>query len=160
MPVRFKGDRIFLSTGDAEEDVSEEIRTELAGMAASRVSAHPQVRNALLDLQRSFRQLPGLVADGRDMGTVVFPDAPLKIFLTASALHRAERRYKQLIAKGNAITIAAIQQDLEARDQRDMSRKAAPLRPADNARLLDNSDLTIDESLDLVMDWWQGTRPF
>ena len=160
LPVRFKGDRIFLSTGDAEEDVSEEIRTELAGMAASRVSAHPQVRNALLDLQRSFRQLPGLVADGRDMGTVVFPDAPLKIFLTASALHRAERRYKQLISKGNAITIAAIQQDLEARDQRDMSRKAAPLRPADNAQLLDNSDLTIDESLDLVMDWWEGTRPF
>ena len=160
LPVRFKGDRIFLSTGDAEEDVSEEIRTELAGMAASRVSAHPQVRNALLDLQRSFRQLPGLVADGRDMGTVVFPDAPLKIFLTASALHRAERRYKQLIAKGNAITIAAIQQDLEARDQRDMSRKAAPLRPADNAKLLDNSDLTIEQSLNLVMDWWQSTRPF
>ncbi|CDS49879.1 5-Enolpyruvylshikimate-3-phosphate synthase / Cytidylate kinase [Polaromonas sp. CG9_12] len=160
LPVRFKGDRIFLATGDDEEDVSEKIRTEVAGMAASRVSAHPQVRNALLDLQRSFRQLPGLVADGRDMGTVVFPDAPLKIYLTASALHRAERRYKQLISKGNTITIAAIQQDLEARDQRDMSRKAAPLRPADNAQLLDNSDLTIEQSLDLVMDWWQGTRPF
>ena len=160
LPVRFKGDRIFLATGDAEEDVSEEIRTEVAGMAASRVSAHPQVRDALLDLQRSFRQLPGLVADGRDMGTVVFPDAPLKIYLTASALHRAERRYKQLISKGNAITIAAIQQDLEARDQRDMSRKAAPLRPADSAQLLDNSDRTIEQSLDLVLDWWQGTRPF
>ncbi|MBG6073853.1 MULTISPECIES: bifunctional 3-phosphoshikimate 1-carboxyvinyltransferase/cytidylate kinase [unclassified Polaromonas] len=160
LPVRFKGDRIFLTNGDAEEDVSEEIRTEVAGMAASRVSAYPQVRDALLDLQRSFRQLPGLVADGRDMGTVVFPKAPLKIYLTASALHRAERRYKQLISKGNTITIAAIQQDLEARDQRDMSRKAAPLRPADNALLLDNSDLTIEQSLDLVMDWWQGTRPF
>ena len=160
LPVRFKGDRIFLATEETEEDVSEEIRTELAGMAASRVSVHPQVRNALLDLQRNFRQLPGLVADGRDMGTVVFPDAPLKIYLTASALHRAERRYKQLISKGNAITIAAIQQDLEARDQRDMSRKAAPLRPADNARLLDNSDLTIEQSLEQVMNWWQGTRPF
>ncbi|CAM3300266.1 bifunctional 3-phosphoshikimate 1-carboxyvinyltransferase/cytidylate kinase [Polaromonas hydrogenivorans] len=160
LPVRFKGDRIFLATEEAEEDVSEAIRTEIAGMAASRVSAHPQVRNALLDLQRSFRQLPGLVADGRDMGTVVFPDAALKIYLTASALHRAERRHKQLISKGNTTTIAAIQQALEARDQRDMSRKAAPLKPAEDAKLLDNSDLTIEESLDQVIDWWQGTRPF
>ena len=156
LPVRFRGDRIFLGS----EDVSAAIRTEAAGMAASRVSAHPQVRIALLDLQRSFRQVPGLVADGRDMGTVVFPDAPLKIYLTASALHRAERRHKQLISKGNATTIAAIQQDLEARDARDMSRQAAPLKPADNARLLDNSDLTVEKSLDQVIDWWQGTRPF
>ena len=160
LPVRFKGDRILLTTDEIEEDVSDLIRTEAAGMAASRVSAHPQVRDALLDFQRSFRQLPGLVADGRDMGTVVFPDAPLKIYLTASALHRAERRHRQLNLKGNAITISAIQQDLEARDQRDMSRKAAPLKPADNARLLDNSDLTIEQSLEQVMDWWQGTRPF
>lgn len=160
LPVRFKGDRVYLTAEGSEEDVSDEIRTEVAGMAASRVSAHPQVRDALLDLQRSFRQLPGLVADGRDMGTVVFPDAPLKIYLTASALHRAERRYKQLISKGNAITIAAIHQDLEARDQRDTSRKAAPLKPADNARLLDNSDLSIEQSQDQVLDWWQGTRPF
>ena len=156
LPVRFKGDRIFLNT----QDVSEAIRTEAAGMAASRVSAHLQVRNALLNLQRRFRQLPGLVADGRDMGTVVFPDASLKIFLTASALHRAERRYKQLISKGNTTTIVAIQQDLEARDERDMSRKAAPLKPADNAKPLDNSELTIEQSLEQVMDWWQGTRPF
>jgi len=160
LPVRFKGDRIFLSTQEAEEDVSEAIRTEAAGMAASRVSVHAEVRSALLDLQRSFRQLPGLVADGRDMGTVVFPDAQLKIYLTASALHRAERRHKQLISKGNTTTIAAIQQDLEARDQRDMSRKAAPLKPADNAKLLDNSNLTIEQSLDQVIDWWQSTRPF
>ena len=160
LPVRFKGDRILLTTDEIEEDVSDLIRTEAAGMAASRVSAHPQVRDALLDFQRSFRQLPGLVADGRDMGTVVFPDAPLKIYLTASALHRAKRRHRQLNLKGNAITISAIQQDLEARDQRDMSRKAAPLKPADNARLLDNSDLTIEQSLEQVMDWWQGTRPF
>ena len=156
MPVRFAGELIFL----AHEDVSAEIRTEAAGMAASRVSAHPEVRAALLDLQRGFRQLPGLVADGRDMGTVVFPDAPLKIYLTASALHRAERRYKQLIPKGNTTTINAIQQDLEARDNRDMSRKIAPLKPADQAWLLDNSDLTIEESLDQVLEWWQGSRPF
>ena len=160
LPVRFKGDRIFLATPEAEEDVSEAIRTEAVGMQASRISAHPQVRAALLDLQRSFRQLPGLVADGRDMGTVVFPHASLKIYLTASALHRAERRHKQLIPKGNTTTIAAIQLDLEARDARDMSRKAAPLKPAEDARLLDNSDLSIEKSLDQVIDWWHGTRPF
>jgi 3-phosphoshikimate 1-carboxyvinyltransferase len=156
LPVRFQGDRIFLQA----EDVSDAIRSEAAGMAASKVSAYGQVRSALLDLQHGFRRLPGLVADGRDMGTVVFPDADLKVFLTASALHRAERRYKQLISKGKATTIAAIQQDLEARDARDMSRQAAPLKPAEDARLLDNSDLTIEESLNQVIDWWQGTRPF
>ncbi|MBW8720594.1 MAG: (d)CMP kinase, partial [Polaromonas sp.] len=90
----------------------------------------------------------------------IFPAAPLKVFLTASALHRAERRHKQLISKGNSATIAAIQQDLEARDARDSSRQAAPLKPADNARLLDNSDLSIEESVKQVVDWWQGTRPF
>jgi 3-phosphoshikimate 1-carboxyvinyltransferase len=156
LPVRFRVDRVIL----AGRDVSEAIRTEAAGMAASKVSAHPQVRNALLELQHSFRTLPGLVADGRDMGTVVFPDAPLKIYLTASAEHRAERRFKQLISKGNSVTISAIQQDLEARDARDMSRKAAPLKPADDALLLDNSDLSIEKSADQVIDWWQGTRPF
>ena len=160
LPVRFKGDRIFLANSEAEEDVSEAIRTEAVGMQASHISAYPQVRTALLDLQRSCRQLPGLVADGRDMGTVVFPDASLKIYLTASALHRAERRHKQLIPKGNTTTIAAIQQDLEARDARDMSRKAAPLKPAEDARLLDNSDLSIEKSLDQVIGWWHGTRPF
>ena len=156
LPVRFAGHRIFLGA----EDVSASIRTEAAGMAASRVSAHPQVRTALLDLQRGFRQLPGLVADGRDMGTVVFPDALLKIYLTASALHRADRRHKQLISKGNTTTIVATQLNLEARDARDMSRYAAPLKPAKNARLLDNSDLSIEKSLDQVIEWWQGTRPF
>jgi 3-phosphoshikimate 1-carboxyvinyltransferase len=156
MPVRFQGDRIFLGV----QDVSDAIRTEPAGMAASRVSAHPEVRAALLELQHGFRKLPGLVADGRDMGTVIFPGAPLKVFLTASALHRAERRHKQLISKGNSATIAAIQQDLEARDTRDSSRKAAPLKPADDARLLDNSDLSIKESVTQVIDWWQGIRPF
>ena len=156
LPVRFKGDRVFLDG----QDVSDAIRTEAAGMAASRVSAHPQVRAALMELQRGFRQLPGLVADGRDMGTVVFPDAALKIYLTASAEHRAERRHKQLISKGNSATISHIQQDLEARDARDMSRTAAPLKPADDATLLDNSYLSIEKSVDQVIDWWQGKRPF
>lgn len=156
LPVRFQGDRIFLN----EEDVSDAIRTETAGMAASRVSVHSQVRAALVSLQHSFRRLPGLVADGRDMGSVIFPDAPLKIYLTASALHRAERRHKQLISKGNTATMNTILQDLEARDARDMSRQAAPLKPADQARLLDNSDLSIEKSVAQVIDWWQTTRPF
>jgi 3-phosphoshikimate 1-carboxyvinyltransferase len=156
LPVRFQGEQVFLG----QEDVSDAIRSEAAGMAASRVSVHPGVRDALTELQRGFRQLPGLVADGRDMGTVIFPDAALKIFLTASARQRAERRHKQLISKGIPATIAAIQQDLEARDARDMSRRSAPLTPADDARLLDNSELPIEESVVQVMDWWQGARPF
>ncbi|MES2362572.1 MAG: bifunctional 3-phosphoshikimate 1-carboxyvinyltransferase/cytidylate kinase [Pseudomonadota bacterium] len=156
LPVRFQGEKVFLDG----KDVSDAIRSEAAGMAASKVSAHPQVRTALLELQHGFRRLPGLVADGRDMGTVVFPGAPLKIYLTASAEHRAERRYKQLISKGNSATLVGIQQDLEARDARDMSRKAAPLKPADNAKLLDNSYLSIEKSVDQVIDWWQGNRPF
>ncbi|WP_096664692.1 bifunctional 3-phosphoshikimate 1-carboxyvinyltransferase/cytidylate kinase [Polaromonas sp. AET17H-212] len=156
LPVRFQDDQVFLG----QEDVSDAIRSEAAGMAASRVSVHPAVRDALTELQRGFRQLPGLVADGRDMGTVIFPDAALKIFLTASARHRAERRHKQLISKGIPATIAAIQQDLEARDARDMSRQSAPLKPADDARPLDNSELSIEESVARVLNWWQGTRPF
>jgi len=156
LPVRFQADRVFLGA----EDVSEAIRTEAAGMAASQVSVHPQVRSALLALQHSFRRLPGLVAEGRDMGSVIFPDAPLKIYLTASARHRAERRHKQLISKGNPVTMSAILQDLEARDASDMSRQTAPLKPADDARLLDNSDLSIEKSVEQVIAWWQGTRPF
>ncbi len=156
LPVRFSEGKVFLG----EQDVTEAIRTEEAGMNASRVSALPSVRLALVDLQHGFRQLPGLVADGRDMGTVIFPDAALKIFLTASARHRAERRHKQLISKGISATIAGIQQDLEARDARDMSRQAAPLKPADDAALLDNSELSIEESVAHVLQLWQGTRPF
>ncbi|MDO9359006.1 MAG: bifunctional 3-phosphoshikimate 1-carboxyvinyltransferase/cytidylate kinase [Polaromonas sp.] len=156
LPVRFTEGKVFLG----DQDVTDAIRTEEAGMNASRVSALPAVRLALVDLQHSFRRLPGLVADGRDMGTVIFPDADLKIFLTASARHRAERRYKQLISKGISATIAAIQQDLEARDARDMSRQAAPLKPADDAALLDNSELSIEESVAQVLTLWQGTRPF
>ena len=156
LPVRFQQERIFLDG----EDVSDAIRSEAAGMAASTVSAHPQVRNALLALQHTFRTLPGLVADGRDMGNVIFPDATLKIYLTANAFHRAERRYKQLISKGKSATLEDIQQDLEARDARDMSRTAAPLKPADDALLLDNSELSIKKSVAQVIEWWQARRPF
>jgi 3-phosphoshikimate 1-carboxyvinyltransferase len=141
-------------------DISDAIRTEEAGMDASRVSVLPQVRDALLALQHSFARLPGLVADGRDMGTVVFPTAALKVFLTASAAQRAQRRHKQLISKGISATLDSLRADLEARDARDMSRSTAPLRPAVDARLLDNSDLSIEQSLDLVLDWWQGRQPF
>ena len=156
LPVRFQAGKVFL----ADSDVTETIRTEEAGMNASRVSALPQVRLALVDLQHRFQQLPGLVADGRDMGTVIFPEAPLKVFLTASPRKRAERRHKQLISKGNPATMESIQQDLEARDARDTSRQAAPLKPADGARLLDNSDLSIEESAAQVLEWWRGSRPF
>jgi 3-phosphoshikimate 1-carboxyvinyltransferase len=141
-------------------DISEAIRTEEAGMDASRVSVLPQVRDALLALQHSFARLPGLVADGRDMGTVVFPTAALKVFLTASAAQRAQRRLKQLISKGISATLDSLRADLEARDARDMSRSTAPLRPAVDVRLLDNSDLSIEQSLGLVLDWWQGKQPF
>jgi 3-phosphoshikimate 1-carboxyvinyltransferase len=156
LPVRFEGDRVLLDG----QDVSDAIRSEQGGMNASKVSALPAVRTALVALQHSFARLPGLVADGRDMGTVIFPDAQLKVFLTASAGKRAERRHKQLISKGISTTLATLRADLEARDARDMNRSVAPLKPAQDARLLDNSDLSIDASVDLVLDWWQGTQPF
>jgi 3-phosphoshikimate 1-carboxyvinyltransferase len=156
LPIRFEGSRILLNT----EDVSDAIRTEEAGMNASRVSAFPMVREALVDFQRSFRKLPGLVADGRDMGTVIFPNAPLKVFLTASAACRAERRHKQLISKGIPATLDSLRADLEARDARDTSRSVAPLKPAVDAKLLDNSDLTVQDTVKQVLDWWQGKQPF
>ena len=156
LDIRFLEGRVWLDS----VDVSEAIRTEEAGMNASKVSVMPAVRHALIDLQHRFCQLPGLVADGRDMGTVIFPDASLKVFLTASAEQRAERRYKQLILKGNSTTLADLRADLEARDARDSSRVIAPLKPAQDARLLDNSDLTVEKSLELVLDWWQGQQPF
>jgi 3-phosphoshikimate 1-carboxyvinyltransferase len=129
-------------------------------MNASKVSALLQVRRALVALQHSFCRLPGLVADGRDMGTTIFPEATLKVFLTASAQHRAERRFKQLISKGNATTLDSLRADLEARDARDSSRGASPLKPAQDAVLLDNSDLSIEESVNLVLSWWQSKQPF
>lgn len=156
LPVRFEQGHILLDG----EDVSEAIRTEQAGMNASKVSALPAVRTALVALQHGFRRLPGLVADGRDMGTVIFPDAPLKVFLTASAAQRAERRHKQLISKGFSPTIDSLRTDLEARDARDSSRSAAPLKPAGDALLLDNSEQTVEQSVGQVLSWWEERRPF
>ena len=156
LPVRFDDGRIWLDT----EDVTDAIRTEAAGMNASKVSALPAVRAALVDLQLSFRRLPGLVADGRDMGTVIFPAAPLKVYLTASAERRAERRHKQLISKGISTTIADLRADLEARDARDSSRAVAPLRAAADALILDNSDLTVQACVDRVLAWWDQRQGF
>jgi len=156
LAVRFADERVLL----ADEDVSDAIRTEQAGMDASQVSALPAVRAALLALQRASARLPGLVADGRDMGTVVFVQAPLKVFLTADAAQRAERRYKQLISKGISVNMHSLRADLEARDARDLSRRAAPLEPAPDALLLDNSHLSIEQSVEQVLGWWQARQPF
>jgi 3-phosphoshikimate 1-carboxyvinyltransferase len=141
-------------------EVSADLRTEAAGLMASRVAALPAVRQALKGLQLAFRRAPGLVADGRDMGTVVFPGAQLKVFLTASAAERAARRYKQLISKGIPANIDSLRADLEARDARDKSRSVAPLLPAEDALLLDNSDLSIEASVQQVLGWWEQRRPF
>jgi 3-phosphoshikimate 1-carboxyvinyltransferase len=141
-------------------EVSEDLRQESAGLMASRVAALPAVRAALQGLQLAFRRAPGLVADGRDMGTVVFPQATLKVYLTASASERAARRHKQLISKGIAANIDSLRADLEARDARDTQRTVAPLRPAEDALLLDNSRLSIEESLQQVLIWWAQRSPF
>jgi 3-phosphoshikimate 1-carboxyvinyltransferase len=141
-------------------EVTETLRLEEVGALASKISAWPKVREALRNLQLSFRKVPGLVADGRDMGTVIFPAADLKVFLTASAATRAERRYKQLISKGISANIDSLRADLEARDARDQSRVASPLKPAQDALKLDNSALTVEASMELVLNAWQQRRPF
>jgi 3-phosphoshikimate 1-carboxyvinyltransferase len=156
LPVRFVGEQVLLSGAD----VSDAIRSEEGGMNASKVSVLPAVRTALVALQHSFHRLPGLVADGRDMGTVIFPGSTLKVFLTASAEQRAQRRHKQLISKGISTTIDILRADLEARDARDMSRATAPLKPAQDAVLLDNSGLSISDSIKQVLSWWQSKQPF
>lgn len=156
LPLRFENQRALL----AGEDVSDALRDEAVGSLASRIAALPAVRAALVDLQHTFRRLPGLVADGRDMGTVIFPDARLKVFLTASAAERAERRHKQLISKGISANLALLRADLEARDARDQNRSIAPLKPAPEARLLDNSALSIEASVEQVLAWWQQVQPF
>ena len=156
LAIRFEANRIWLDG----EDLSDAIRSEAMGMNASAVSALAEVRRALLGLQHAARRLPGLVADGRDMGTVIFPHARLKVYLTASAERRAQRRHQQLGARGISATIDALRTDLEARDARDSSRSTAPLKPAQDARLLDNSDLNIEESIGLVLNWWNGLQPF
>jgi 3-phosphoshikimate 1-carboxyvinyltransferase len=156
LPLVFRDHRVYL----AGRDITDPLRLESTGGMASRVSQHPEVRSALHALQLSFRRLPGLVADGRDMGTVIFPDAPLKVYLTASAEQRAQRRHKQLISKGFAANIDSLLADLAARDLRDTSRAHAPLKPAEDALLLDNSALTIEQSVLQVLDWWQGKTVF
>ncbi|MBL0151541.1 MAG: bifunctional 3-phosphoshikimate 1-carboxyvinyltransferase/cytidylate kinase [Ideonella sp.] len=156
LDLRFDGEQVWLGG----MDVASELRLEQVGAMASRISALPTVREALNALQLSFRRLPGLVADGRDMGTVIFPRAALKVFLTASPAMRAERRHKQLISKGIPANIADLRADLEARDERDRNRLVAPLKPAQDAQLLDNSGLSIDESVAQVLDWWAERGPF
>jgi CMP/dCMP kinase len=134
------------------EEVTQAIRTEEAGADASQVAASGPVREALLERQRAFREAPGLIADGRDMGTVVFPDAQLKIYLDASAQERALRRYNQLINKGLGASLDTILIDIQARDDRDMNRAVAPLKPATDAVILDSTQMTIDEVLGVVLD--------
>lgn len=152
LPVEFRAGLVLLS----DEDVSAAIRAEEVGMGASAVGAIPEVREALLERQRAFRRAPGLVTDGRDMGSVVFPDATLKVFLTASAEVRGERRYKQLMDKGESASLQQIQQDIMARDARDAARAVAPLRQEPDARLLDTSDMSIDQAVDAVLGWYQA----
>jgi 3-phosphoshikimate 1-carboxyvinyltransferase len=156
LDLRFDGGDIVLRA----QVVNDALRQEAVGTAASRVSALPAVREALHGLQLAFRRAPGLVADGRDMGTVVFPSAALKVFLTAGAQQRAVRRHKQLISKGIQARLADLRADLEMRDARDQGRSIAPLKPAEDALSLDNSALSVDESVEVVLGWWQQRRPF
>lgn len=146
----FDGAHIFL----ANEDVSQAIRAEEVGNTASKIAALTTVRQALYGLQLGFRKPPGLVADGRDMGTVIFPGARLKVFLTASVEARATRRHKQLIDKGFSANIADLSRDLKERDERDMNRSSAPLKPAEGAYHLDTSDMTADEAVQQVLSWY------
>ena len=151
LDVRFDGPHVYLEGGD----VGHEIRREEVGNFASRVAAFPGVRQALLERQRAFRVPPGLVADGRDMGTVVFPDASLKVFLVADVVARAERRRKQLIEKGISANLDDLLRDMRERDARDTQRAAAPLAPAKDARVLDSSNLTIAETVQAILDFWR-----
>ena len=151
LPADFHQDRIFIN----KHDVTEEIRSEACGNAASAVAALPAVRAGLLERQRGYRQAPGLVADGRDMGTVVFPDASLKVFLTASVEARAERRYKQLKQKGIVATLDPLLQDLKERDARDQARSVAPLKQGPDAKLLDTTAMSADDAVGRVLAWYR-----
>jgi len=150
----FVGERILL----AGVDVTMAIRDPAVSAAASRVAVHPRVRQALLTRQRAFRRPPGLVADGRDMGTVVFPDARLKVYVTASAEERARRRYKQLIEKGNSVTLASLLRDIQERDARDGTRAAAPLRRAADAVILDTTGMSIAASIAFVLQRYRALK--
>lgn len=155
LQLRFAGGEVFLDG----KPVGDVIRSEAAGRAASRIAALPALRLALLERQRAFRISPGLVSDGRDMGSVVFPDATLKVFLTASAEERAQRRYKQLIEKGLDANLAALLQDLKERDSRDAARSAAPLQQTVDAVLLDTTGLNIQQAVQQILDWWSDCKP-
>jgi len=151
MAIDWVGDKILLS----DQDVTFDVRSEEVSKRASEVAKIPEVRKRLLKRQRAFRRPPGLVADGRDMGTVVFPDAPLKVFLTASPEVRAERRYKQLIDKGIPANLRSLSRDLAERDARDRSRTVAPLVPAPDSQVLDSSALSIDAVAELIVRWYR-----
>lgn len=159
MSVEFRKGRIFLSG----QDVTDKLRDEAVGVRASDIAQRPGVRKALFSRQQAFRQPPGLVAEGRDMGTVVFPDAPLKVFLTASLAVRVQRRYKQLKDKGMDANLHALSRDLEQRDARDADRAVAPLAPAPDALLLDTSERSLDEVVEVILGWCRdrklGGRP-
>lgn len=152
--LRFEGEEIYFDG----KPVADAIRTEDVSAAASFVAALPKVRGALLGRQRAFRRPPGLVAEGRDMGSVVFPDADLKVFLTASPEARAERRYKQLNEKGITATLAALLQDLRERDARDVTRSAAPLKQSSEARLLDTTSMRAEQAAALIAGWYRGAN--
>ena len=154
LPCSFSGAGVML----AHENVTEAIRAEEVGNMASVIAALPAVRQALFALQLGFRRAPGLVADGRDMGTVIFPHATLKVFLTASAEARAERRYQQLIGKGISANMENLLMDLNARDERDTHRAIAPLQPAEGAHVLDTSDITADQAVELVLKWYAAMK--
>lgn len=154
LPCKFVGDQIWL----ANENVTTAIRAEEIGNIASRIAALPTVRHALAGLQLGFRTAPGLVADGRDMGTVIFPHAALKVFLTASIEARAERRYKQLIEKGFSANMENLLKDLRERDVRDSNRAIAPLKPAEGAYMLDTSNMTADQAVEQVLQWYAAIK--
>jgi cytidylate kinase len=154
LPCRFVGESVLLSG----TDVRTAIREEACGIAASKIAVLPEVRKALVGLQLGFRRPPGLVADGRDMGTVIFPDAALKVFLTASVDARAKRRYKQLIDKGFSANIDDLLQDLIERDNRDANRTTAPLKPAEGASLLDTSDMTAQQAIDQIVERYNSLQ--
>ena len=154
LPAEFKDARILL----AGDDVTDAIRGEACSISASKIAALPAVRTALLERQRACRRAPGLVAEGRDMASVVFPDAVLKVFLTASAKARAERRHKQLIEKGMSANILSLLQDLQERDARDAARSVAPLRKCTDARLLETTGLTVEQAVEAVVDWHLAIR--
>lgn len=154
MLVEFRKGTVLLD----KHDVTEKIHSEACGNKASEVAPLPGVRQALLTRQRGFRQPPGLVADGRDMGTIVFPDAALKVFLTASPEVRAERRYKQLIDKGITANLRSLSRDLAERDERDRKRSVAPLVPAPDSQVLDSSALSIDQVVERVLGWWRESN--